>query len=156
MLKSLGLAVVSSLLAAASTIAEERPLFLPFDVTLGGHQAIMKQGNELFAQIEQPVKPDSTLSIPGKSAMLIINAFPCQEDGTVMENQPAAVIFAQNTAEVKLTDTMDKKSLAPGNYLANVVAHNKTARIVFRIGTPEAKVDFSKILSFLKKKAGGE
>ena len=48
--------------------------------------------------------------------------------------------------------------LKPGTYLANVVADSKTSRIVFTVAAPDAKpkVDFSKVLGFLKKKAGGE
>lgn len=133
----------------------ERPLFLPFDVTLGGIKAEMKTGNELFAEIAQPVKPDAVLTIGEVAPMLIVNAFPCKEDGTVLETQAVGVIFANNTKEVKLSDTMDKKPLAPGSYLANIVAHGKTARIVFQVGEPAQKTDFSKIFQFLKKKATG-
>lgn len=135
--------------------ADERPLFLPFDVTLGGEKASMAEGNELFAQIDAPVPADAALELDAEVPMLIVNAFPCLADGTVQEGQPAAVIFAQNTKQVKLSDTMDKKPLAPGTYLANVVANGKTSRIVFEVGAKEKKVDFSKILGFLKKKAGG-
>ncbi len=150
-------AVCACLLAMIPSLsAEERPMFLPFDLTIGGHQAVMKEGNGLFAQIDQAVKADALLGIEETSAMLIINAFPCAADGTVKDTQPAAVIFAQNTKETKLDATMDKKPLAPGTYLANVVAHNKTARVVFHIGEANKKVDFSKVLDFLKKKAGAQ
>jgi hypothetical protein len=37
-----------------------------------------------------------------------------------------------------------------------VVANGKTSRIVFQVGEPGSKVDFSKVFDFLKKKAGGE
>lgn len=135
--------------------AEERPMFLPFDLTLGGEQAVMENGNELFAQIDKPVKADAVLELEAEVPMLIVNAFPCKEDGTVVESQAAAVIFAKDTKQVKLSDTMDKKKLEPGNYLANVVANGKTSRIVFQVGEAKKKVDFSKILGFLKKKAEG-
>lgn len=136
--------------------ADERPLFLPFDITLGGEKAVMEDGNELFAQIGKPVKADAVLELEAEVPMLIVNAFPCKEDGTVLETQTAAVIFANNARQVKLSDTMDKKKLKPGMYLANVVADGKTSRIVFEVGEAKKKVDFSKILGFLKKKAGGE
>lgn len=136
--------------------AAERPMFLPFDVTLGGQKAALQQGNGLFATIAKPVKPDAMLALDAPVPMLIVNAFPCAEDGSVQDGQPAAVIFAQNTQEVKLDATMDKKALKPGIYLANIVANSATACIVFSVGEPEAKADFSKILSFLKKKAGVE
>lgn len=134
-------------------VAEERPLFLPFDITLGGEKAVMEDGNELFAQIGKPVKADAVLELEAEVPMLIVNAFPCKEDGTVLETQTAAVIFANKAKQVKLSDTMDKKKLKPGMYLANVVADGKTSRIVFEVGEAKKKVDFSKILSFLKKKA---
>ncbi|MCH7224994.1 hypothetical protein [Haloferula sp. A504] len=133
--------------------AEDRPLFLPFDLTLGGEKAVMENGNELFAQIDKPVKADAVLELEAQVPLLIVNAFPCKEDGTVLETQTAAVIVANNTKQVKLSDTMDKKKLEPGTYLANVVAGGKTSRIVFEVGEAKKKVDFSKILGFLKKKS---
>lgn len=143
---------------AAPLIAEERPTFYPFDITLGGAKAEMKAGNELFAEVPKAVTDDAVLALEKEVPMLIVNAFPCKEDGTVEEAQAAAIIFANNVKEVKLDATMDKKKLKPGTYLANVVADNKTSRIVFTVAAPDAKpkVDFSKVLGFLKKKAGGE
>ncbi len=148
--------MLAALFGVLPLAAEDRPLFLPFDITLGGEKAVMADGNDLFAQIDKPVTADAVLELEAEVPMLIVNAFPCKEDGTVLEGQPAAVIFAKETRQVKLSDTMDKKKLEPGNYLANVVANGKTSRIVFQVGEPKAKVDFSKILGFLKKKAGGE
>jgi hypothetical protein len=138
--------------------AGERPMFLPFDITLGGVKAEMKEGNELFAQIPKPVPADAVMALDAEVPMLIVNAFPCAEDGTVLESQTAAVIFANNVKEVKLDATMDKKKLKPGKYLANVVANGKTSRIVFQVAEPgsKIKVDFSKVFQFLKKKATGE
>ena len=135
--------------------AEERPIVYPFDVSLGGHTAVVKDGNMLFAEVPEPVAADAVLALGKEVPMLIINAFPCKEDGTVEEGQPAAIIFANKVREVKLDATLDKKKLEPGNYLANVVADGKTSRIVFNVAAPDAKkgVDFSKILGFLKKKA---
>lgn len=133
-------------------------MFLPFDITLGGVKAEMKDGNDLFAQISKPVAADAVLALDEEVPMLIVNAFPCAEDGTVLENQTAAVIFANKVKEVKLDATMDKKKLKPGMYLANVVANSKTSRIVFQVAEPDSKikVDFSKVFQFLKKKAAGE
>ena len=143
---------------AAPLIAEDRPAFYPFDITLGGTKAEMKAGNELFAEVSKPVTDDAVLALEKQVPMLIVNAFPCKEDGTVEDTQAAAIIFANNVKEVKLDATMDKKKLKPGTYLANVVAENQTSRIVFTVAAPDAnpKIDFSKVLGFLKKKAGGE
>jgi hypothetical protein len=150
------LAVLACLVS--SLAAEERPALYPFDVTLGGTKAEMKAGNEIFAEVSKPVAPDAVLALEKEVPMLIVNAFPCKEDGSVEETQAAAIIFAQNVKEVKLDATMDKKKLAPGTYLANVVADGKTSRIVFVVAAPDQKppVNFSKVLGFLKKKAGME
>ena len=143
---------------AAPLVAQDRSTFYPFDITLGGTKAEMKAGNELFAEVSKPVTDDAVLALEKQVPMLIVNAFPCKEDGTVEDTQAAAIIFANNVKEVKLDATMDKKKLKPGTYLANIVAENQTSRIVFTVAAPDAKpkVDFSKVLGFLKKKAGGE
>ncbi len=52
--------------------------------------------------------------------------------------------------------TMEGVPLEPGTYLANIVAHGKTSRLLFTVGEPKIKVEFSKVLDFLKKKAGVE
>ena len=150
-------ALACFLLLVMPLLAEERPVVYPFDVTLGGTKAVMKEGNELFAEVPKPVAADAVLALEKVVPMLIVNAFPCKEDGTVEEAQAAGIYFANNVKEVKLDATMDKKKLPPGTYLANIVAEGKTSRIVFTIAAPDAKpkVDFSKVLGFLKKKAGG-
>lgn len=151
------LLAISAAFLLAPLHAEDRPVVYPFDVTLGGHKAVMKDDNLLFAEVPEPVAADAVLALEKEVPMLIINAFPCKEDGTVEEGQPAAILFANKVQEVKLDATMDKKKLKPGNYLANVVADGKTSRIVFNVAAPDAKkgVNFSKILGFLKRKAGG-
>lgn len=150
-------AVACLLLLVAPLHSGERPVFYPFDVTLGGTKAEMKEGNELFAEVSKPIADDAVLALEKVVPMLIVNAFPCKEDGTVEDAQAVGIYFANNVKEVKLDATMDKKKLPPGTYLANVVAEGKTSRIVFTIAAPDAKpkVDFSKILGFLKKRAGG-
>lgn len=146
-----------TLFSTAVMQAEDRPAFLPFDLSIGGHKAVIAEGNELFSQIDTPVAADAVLATEEPSALLIVNAFACEKDGTVKNDaQPAAVIFAQNTKETKLDATMDKKPLPPGTYLANVVAHGQTSRVVFVVGGKGKKVDFTKVLKFLKEKAGGK
>jgi hypothetical protein len=72
--------------------------------------------------------------------LLIINAFACKENGEVMApGQQPSNIFAQKTNQVKLSATMDKKRLKPGRYLANIVAHNTTSRVVFVVEDPSGK-----------------
>ena len=135
---------------------EERPMLYPFDVTLGGHKAEMGDWGDLFAVVKEPVKPDAVLALEKVVPMIIVNAFPCKEDGTIlMAGAPAAVILAQKTAEVKLDATMDKKKLGAGTYLMNVVADGKTSRVVFTVTDGKKKIElpnFKKIADFLKGK----
>ena len=122
---------------------------------MGEQTAAMKTGNELFAVVEKAVPADVAVTIEEASPLLVINAFPCREDGTVLEGQPAGIIFARNAREVKLNATMDKKPLAPGTYLMNVVAHNKTSRVVFTVADKDGQAklpDLKKIFEFLKNK----
>ncbi|NNM28951.1 MAG: hypothetical protein HKO57_05480 [Akkermansiaceae bacterium] len=149
----LGMGIV----AALALGAEERPLLYPFDVEVDGRLAVMPEGNTLFAVVRQPVQAGAAVTLEKPSPLLVINAFPCKEDGTVLEGQPAGVIFARETNEVKLDATIDKKPLAPGTYLMNVVAHGKTSRVVFTVADKDGTLkmpDIKKIFAFLKKKAG--
>ena len=127
---------------------EERPVFYPFDVTIGGQKAMMQKGNILFAVVDKPVKPDALLQIEKAASMLIINAFSVKENGAVMEPgaQPA-VYFVKEKNSVKLTETMDKKPLNPGRYLVNVVAHGATSRVLFVVADPDGSKKDLKIPS---------
>jgi hypothetical protein len=151
------LVLLSVLLLGAGVVRaeEERPIVYPFDVTVGGQKAVVQKDNMLFVVIEKPVKPDAVVALEKESALFVINAFPCKLDGTILENQVAAVIFKNKAREMKLNETIDKKVLKPGTYLMNVVAHNATSRVVFTVSEKKGDVklpDFKKILQFLKKK----
>ena len=134
----------------------KRPVVYPFDVTIGGQKAVMQEGNILFAVIAKPVKADSLLEIEKEAPMLIINAFACKENGEVMApGQQPAVIFTQKTKSTRLNATMDKQPLKPGRYLANIVAHGSTSRVVFVIEDPSGKLKIptlKQVVDFLKKK----
>ncbi len=134
----------------------ERPVVYPFDVTIGGQKAVVQEGNMLFAVIAKPVKADSLLEIEREAPMLIINAFACKENGEVMApGQQPAVIFTRKTKSTRLNATMDKQPLKPGRYLANIVAHGSTARVVFVIEDPSGKLKIptlKQVVDFLKKK----
>lgn len=147
---------LGSLCVADSATPAKRSVIYPFDVTIDGQKASIQKGNQLFAVIEKPVKADALLEIDKTAPMLIINAFLCKEDGAVMEAgaQPT-VIFTRNTSSTKLNATMDNKPLAPGRYLANVVAHNNTSRIVFVVEDKSGSVkipSLKQLIDFLQKK----
>ena len=116
----------------------------------------MQEGNILFAVIAKPVKADALLKIEKEARMLIINAFSVNEKGEVMKaGQQPAVIFTQKTKSTKLDATMDKKPLKPGRYLANIVAHGGTSRVVFVVEDKSGKLkipSIKQVLEFLKKK----
>jgi len=148
---------VSSLQAQEAAVEPKRPLFYPFDVTIGEQKAAMQEGNALFAVIEKPVKPDALLAIEKEAPMLIINAFSVNEKGEVMQpGQQPAIIFARTTKSVKLDATMNKQALKPGRYLANIVANGATSRVVFVVEDKSGKLKIptlKQVADFLKKKA---
>ncbi len=135
---------------------DKRPMIYPFDVNIGGQKAAMQEGNILFAVIAKPVTADALLEIEKEAPMLIINAFSVNEKGEVMKaGQQPAVIFTQKTKSTKLDATMDKKPLKPGRYLANIVAHGGTSRVVFVVEDKSGKLkipSIKQVLEFLKKK----
>ncbi|MGJ8657872.1 MAG: hypothetical protein ACSHX6_15600 [Akkermansiaceae bacterium] len=141
----------------AQDVVEKRPMLYPFDVTIGGQKAVMQDGNILFAVVENPVKPDAVLEIEKVAPMLIVNAFAVKENGAVMEpGEQPAVYFVKEMNSVKLSETMDKKPLAPGRYLVNVVAHGTTSRVVFLVEGKGAKKDIKvpsvkQVFDFLTK-----
>lgn len=150
--------VLISLLLAPLLNAQDgqRPVLYPFDVTIGGQKAVMQEGNILFAVIEKPVKANAVLEIDKEAPMLIINAFAVNEKGEAMQpGQQPAVILANKAKSVKLNATMDKKPLRPGRYLANVVAHGGTSRVVFVVEDKTGKLKIptvKQVVDFLKKK----
>ena len=133
----------------------ERPALYPFDVTIGGQKAVMQKGNMLFAVIEKPVKADALLEIEKLAPMLIINAFKVKAGGKVMQpGEQPAIYFVKQKKSVKLNQTMDKKPLAPGRYLINVVAHGVTSRVVFMIAGDSDKLEIPSVkdvFNFLMK-----
>ncbi len=152
------IAIFTALLITATCAQDgKRPTLYPFDVTIGGQKAVMQEGNILFAVIEKPVKVDSLLEIEKEAPMIIINAFACKENGEVMApGQQPAVILANKAKSVKLNATMDKKPLKPGRYLANIVAHGGTSRVVFVVEDKSGKIKIPSIkdvVDFLKKKS---
>ncbi len=147
--------LVGFLVLVAPLLAADPSTVYPFDVTLGGTKAELKEGNEYFAEVAKPVAADAVLVLEKEVPVIIVNLFTCEEDGRVNVALPSAIIIAKQVKEVKLDATMDKKKLPPGTYLASVEAEGMDSCIVFTIAAPDAKpkVDFSKILGFLKMKA---
>ncbi|GEM_PF-1560473 len=106
---------------------------LPFGVKLGGQQAVAK-GNASFATVEQAVTDNAELEVAvEKPEMVIINVFPSDEKGNVKQGAAAIIIMFQKTNKGTIEQTVDKKKIPAGTYLMNVVAGDKTSRVVFKI-----------------------
>jgi hypothetical protein len=105
---------------------------LPFGVKLGGQQAAAK-GDANFATVEQPVSDNAALEVAVENPeMVIINVFPSDDNGKA-KDVPAIIIIFQKSNKGTLDQTMDKKKIPAGTYLMNIVAGNKTSRVVFKI-----------------------
>jgi hypothetical protein len=107
---------------------------LPFGVKVGGQSA--KAKTEIYATVAKPVTPDAEMEVDSKAPMIIVNVFPCDKKGTVKSGVQPEIILLQNTNKIKLSNTMSKKKLAPGEYIMNVVAEGKTSRVKFTVKTP--------------------
>jgi hypothetical protein len=107
---------------------------LPFGVKVGGQSA--KAKTSIFATVAKPVAPDAEMEVDSKAPMIIVNVFPCDKKGTVKSGAQPEVILLQNTNKIKLSNTMSKKKLAPGEYIMNIVAEGKTSRVKFTVKTP--------------------
>jgi hypothetical protein len=106
---------------------------LPFGVTIGGDDAAVMPPLDQFGTFDGPVAANATISVAAKVDSVIINAFPCDANGNVASGAQPAIIVMQGTTGT-LDATMDKKPLAPGTYMLNVVAGQLgTARLVMQV-----------------------
>ena len=142
--------VLMAVLGSSALAEEKAPLFYPFKVSIGEQEATMKNPGDLFAVIEKPVKAKDLLKIEKKAEILIANACPCKEDGTILDGNDTVAIFAPNSDTLSLVATLKKEPLKPGTYLMNVVAHGTTSRVVFTLADPKGKMKFPKIGDILK------
>lgn len=116
-----------------ATTAQDTTGILPFGVTIGGQKAEPKKG-ATYAVIPKPVPANAALVVDAEPGMVIINAFPADKDGTVASGAQPKIIIIQKGTETTLDSTMDKKALAPGTYLMNVVISSKgTSRVLLTI-----------------------
>lgn len=114
--------------------AEERPPIYPFDVSVGGQEAVYSADFPIFAKIPKPVSPDAKVELKTEAEQIIVNLFPCAEDGTVPNGAPTKIIMVGSGTGFQLDQTMDKSKLTPGLYGMNIVLKSKgTGRVMFRI-----------------------
>jgi hypothetical protein len=130
--------LTAAILASGSVNAQEAEApYYPFQVTVAGQEATVPDADTAVAAvIAQPVAPDSKLRVDVEEVQtLLINVLPTQDGRTPVEGAQPEVIMARGENSVALDQTMSKKPLDPGKYLANVVATppGKTSRVVFEV-----------------------
>ncbi len=119
--------------------AEMRPPVYPFDVKVGGHLAVAEEADPMlvvFAKVKEPVTADAEVEVSGEGDSIIINVFPVLETGVVPDEattQTKVILGQDNSKTVRLNETMDKSTLAPGLYGMNIVYGGKTSRVMFRV-----------------------
>jgi hypothetical protein len=115
--------------------AKKVPPIYPFQVKVGGQLAAI-EGNPqtaVFAKLKEPVSANAEIEILGVPAMIIINIFKANPDGSVTSSASPKIIMVQNGTTTRLDDTMDKSTLAPGLYGMNIVYANVTSRVMFTV-----------------------
>ena len=123
--------ILCTIISTSALKAES--VILPFDVEIDGQTAEIAHENALFGTIKLPVAADAKLTAKIETQMLIINVFPCDGKGIPTAGAAPAIIMAQGSNETTLANTMDKKALKPGTYIANIVASGKTSRVFFTV-----------------------
>jgi hypothetical protein len=106
---------------------------LPFDVSIGGQKAVLSSSKAIFASIPNPVPNNADVRVHQDTQTVIINVFSCDEKGNPTDGAAPAILMLQGKASGTMAETLDKKPLGPGTYVANVVSNGKTSRVFFQI-----------------------
>ncbi len=127
--------LIAFLFSVGSLFAEERPAIYPFDVTIDGQTAAVEgdPSTAIVAKIAMPVPANAELVVDGEPGMLIINLFPSNASAEVEPGAQPKIILVQEGTSTPLDATMDKSTLSPGIWLANVVFAGSTSRILFTV-----------------------
>ncbi len=107
---------------------------LPFGVKIGGKAAVAK--NDICAAIPGSVTNNSEIVVDAKTDdMIIINVFPCREDGSVPSGTKcrSIILIKKGSNKTTLDKGTENVVLPKGTYIMNVVAQGNTARVVFTL-----------------------
>ena len=106
---------------------------MPFPVMIGGQKTTRK--NSICASIANPVSSNAEIVLEAKTdKMMIINVFPCDENGKVARGVKTEIILIKKGGnKTSLDKTVSKNKLSPGTYIMNATAADKTARIFFKV-----------------------
>jgi hypothetical protein len=115
--------------------AKKVPQNYPFQVKVGGQLATVEGKPEIvaFAKLKDPVSANAEVEVVGVPAMIIINIFKANSDGTVTSSASPKIILVQNGNRTSLDATIDKSTLPPGTYIMNIVYANVTSRVFFTV-----------------------
>ncbi|OGV50255.1 MAG: hypothetical protein A2X49_15055 [Lentisphaerae bacterium GWF2_52_8] len=103
---------------------------LPFAVMLAGKSAVPH--NDSYGIIADPVPANAELSIDIKSDLVIINAFPSDENGKELSVKPI-IILINKGSKSSLDKALDHKKFTPGTYIMSINANDKTSRVLFSV-----------------------
>ncbi|MBF0118434.1 MAG: hypothetical protein HQK79_06325 [Desulfobacterales bacterium] len=116
--------------------APSEPIYkLPFGVKMDGQNAVVEKNDETFARIKNPVPANASMvfDVDVKDGQIIINIFKSDDKGNASQENPAIIMGAKGSNKTALNKTMDKRKLAPGTYLMNVVGSGETSRVMFTV-----------------------
>lgn len=105
---------------------------MPFEVKLGGQNTVAK--NATCAAIANPVANNAEMVVSANvpsNKQVIVNAFTCDANGANPSQNAVIILFPKGKQKTTIDKTMDKKKMKAGNYIMNVVADGKTARVFF-------------------------
>jgi len=107
---------------------------LPFGVKIGGKSAVAK--NDICAEIPGTVANNAKIVVDAKTDdMIIINVFPCKEDGSVSSGTKcrSIILIKKGSNKTTLNKSTENVTLPAGTYIMNVVAQGTTARVIFKL-----------------------
>lgn len=107
---------------------------IPFGVKVGGKAAVAK--NDICAEVPGSVSSTSEIEVDAKTDdMIIINVFPCREDGSVPSGTKcrSIILIKKGNNKINLDKGTENIVLPKGKYIMNVVAQGNTARVVFTL-----------------------
>lgn len=127
---------VAALASPASAQEEEAAPYnpLPFPVRIGGQTAVYKAGSGApHATIPKPVRTDAVVSAETKAPRITFSLSPSDEAGKLKPGSAPMMILLENGQTAKLTENALGRPVAPGWYIAEVIASPLSARILFKV-----------------------
>lgn len=133
-MKALTYQLVRNVLVAIAlmvpTDATADSMSIPFAVSLDGNLAATPSDNSRASVIEIPVPADAKVFVDAKSAQIMMDVIAVGDSLQPLPGQTSAIVTLTN-GEGSLGDT--DRPLAPGRYLASIIANGKNAKVLFEV-----------------------